>query len=89
MATTSNQDHENNDDDQDLSTGLLFGHIFRPIALHYKGVRVENAVMTGKSLTLLASAVFNSAFVVAEWIDRGFLQFANGKTGVYSITFVL
>lgn len=70
------------EDDQDFSTDLLFEREFEPVALNYNGIRVESASMTGKALTLLANAVFNSAFVVGEWIDRGFLSFADGCTGM-------
>lgn len=69
------------EDDQDFSTELLFERAFEASALNYNGVRVETASMGGKALTLLANAVFNSAFVVGEWIDRGFLNFASGCSG--------
>lgn len=73
--------HTESEDDQDFSTDLLFEREFSPVALSYEGVRVEHANMGGKALTLLANAVFNSAFVVGEWIDRGFLNFADGLSG--------
>lgn len=75
--------HEDNEDDQDFSTDLLFERDFDPSALNYNGIRVESASMTGKALTLLANAVFNSAFVLGEWIDRGFLNFAHGRSGTF------
>ena len=73
--------HSESEDDQDFSTDLLFEREFIPIALNYEGVRVEHANMGGKALTLLANAVFNSAFAVGEWIDRGYLKFADGCSG--------
>lgn len=72
---------EDSEDEQDFSTDLLFEREFDPAALNYNGIRVESASMTGKALTLLANAVFNSAFVLGEWIDRGFLNFADGLSG--------
>lgn len=72
---------ENDEQADDISTDLLFGKEFSPKVLHYKGVQVEPASIGGKALTLLANAVFNSAFVIGEWIDRGLLDFAANATG--------
>lgn len=73
--------HTESEDDQDFSTELLFERAFIATSLNYNGVRVEPASLNGKAMTLMANAVFNSAFVVGEWIDRGFLDFADGHSG--------
>lgn len=85
MSTTPTTTDEP-ESEPDYAVDALFGEeTFQSVALHYgPSLRLTTATQTGKSLTLLANAVFNSALVFAEWIDRGLLEIPDNASSAFS-----
>jgi len=83
MSTTT---IDSDEVEPDYAVDALFGEqTFQSLALHYgPSLILTTATQTGKSLTLLANAVFNSALVFAEWIDRGLLDIPEKASSAFT-----